>query len=130
MTRAVSRSIAILGANQIGQNDGSTQPGLIRRRRQTTAQRRPAPVRIRRQTVSIAIQTDPPLVSTSVGVQTNIPVDVWCICRKPDDGRKMIACENPQCKIEWFHMNCVGLTRSPKDDWFCANCRQFRSRFH
>ncbi len=22
----------------------------------------------------------------------------------------MIACENPDCSIEWFHFGCVGLT--------------------
>lgn len=38
---------------------------------------------------------------------------VWCICRKIDDGREMIMCENPQCVIEWFHFDCVGIRTTP-----------------
>ena len=29
----------------------------------------------------------------------------YCYCRCPEKG-KMIACDNTNCNIEWFHMNC------------------------
>jgi hypothetical protein len=27
---------------------------------------------------------------------------------------KMIGCDAPDCKIEWFHLNCIGLKESPE----------------
>lgn len=30
----------------------------------------------------------------------------------------------PQCKIEWFHFGCVGLTRRPQNAWFCPTCSE------
>jgi hypothetical protein len=37
----------------------------------------------------------------------------------------MIACDNPNCKIEWYHYSCVGVTEHPKDDehWICPFCK-------
>ncbi len=31
----------------------------------------------------------------------------------------MIACENSECPIEWFHFSCVGFTPEtrPKGEW-------------
>lgn len=63
---------------------------------------------------------------------TTAPVDpeeeVYCICRQVSFG-SMIACEGKDCKIEWFHMACVGLeemakkTRMARLTWFCPSCR-------
>ena len=49
------------------------------------------------------------------------PRRLWCICSKPDTGTKMIACDFPSCEISWFHVKCMGLTKSPpkKNDWYC-----------
>lgn len=33
---------------------------------------------------------------------------LYCTCRQISFGN-MIACENPDCSIEWFHFACVGL---------------------
>lgn len=33
---------------------------------------------------------------------------VYCICRKPDNGRSMVPCQDEQCEIVWFHVDCVG----------------------
>ena len=37
----------------------------------------------------------------------------------------MIACEHPDCEVEWFHYSCVGLTEElvPDGDWFCPDCQ-------
>jgi hypothetical protein len=32
----------------------------------------------------------------------------YCTCRRVSFGR-MVACENPDCTVEWFHFGCVGL---------------------
>lgn len=34
----------------------------------------------------------------------------------------MIACDNPNCPIEWFHYECVGLLEPPVGQWFCPPC--------
>lgn len=53
--------------------------------------------------------------------------EVYCICRKPNDGKGMIECLT--CK-EWFHYKCVDLTKAKaapyeKDEdlpYFCPMC--------
>lgn len=49
----------------------------------------------------------------------------YCYCKRISFG-EMIACEHPECPIEWFHFECVGLTpeNRPKGKWYCEECRQ------
>ena len=47
----------------------------------------------------------------------------YCKCKRVSFGN-MIACENTDCAIEWFHFECVGLTVEPTDPWFCPACRE------
>ena len=39
---------------------------------------------------------------------------------------EMIACDNPDCAIEWFHFECVGLdpnqSRPRGKKWYCNDC--------
>jgi hypothetical protein len=42
-----------------------------------------------------------------IQIDPNEPV--YCVCRKVSYGN-MVACENPDCSIEWFHFSCVNLT--------------------
>jgi len=35
---------------------------------------------------------------------------------------QMIGCDAPDCKIEWFHLNCIGLKESPEGSWYCSQC--------
>ena len=46
----------------------------------------------------------------------------YCICNQVSFGR-MVACDNAQCQIEWFHFACVKLEEEPKGKWFCEQCR-------
>ena len=36
----------------------------------------------------------------------------------------MVACQNENCEVDWFHLNCVGLNQPPSADdvWFCPTC--------
>ncbi|KAH7816150.1 putative inhibitor of growth protein 4 [Monocercomonoides exilis] len=45
----------------------------------------------------------------------------YCICGRPSFGT-MIKCDNPRCKIVWFHLECMGFQQPPVDQWFCPNC--------
>ncbi|KAG2498187.1 hypothetical protein HYH03_003941 [Edaphochlamys debaryana] len=46
----------------------------------------------------------------------------YCICNKPSSGQ-MVGCDNPDCTIEWFHFECVGLKAEPVGTWYCPICR-------
>jgi hypothetical protein len=46
----------------------------------------------------------------------------YCICQNVSYG-EMIACDNPDCIVEWFHYECVGITQQPKGKWYCPQCR-------
>lgn len=48
---------------------------------------------------------------------------VYCICRKPEEGRFMVACDGP-CD-DWYHGSCVGVTAKEAlkmDKYFCEYC--------
>ena len=47
----------------------------------------------------------------------------YCYCNRISFG-EMIGCDNDNCKIEWFHTECVGLTAPPKGTWYCPDCRK------
>ena len=53
----------------------------------------------------------------------------WCYCGNPEGRNRaaLIGCENGElCKVEWFHLKCVGLYRLPEGDWFCKECLDSR----
>ncbi|KAK7847493.1 phd finger protein ing1 [Quercus suber] len=41
---------------------------------------------------------------------------------------EMVACDNNDCKIEWFHFGCVGLKEQPKGKWYCSDCAVLKNR--
>ena len=49
-------------------------------------------------------------------------VSVYCVCRLPEDGSRMVECG--KCK-EWFHMPCVKIPKSvinSRKPWNCGRC--------
>lgn len=51
----------------------------------------------------------------------------YCICKptgKSVYSGHMIECENPKCKIGWYHFECVGIKfdNVPKN-WICELCQ-------
>ena len=58
------------------------------------------------------------------------PPELWCLCRQPDDYKKMIQCANLDCPVSWFHYNC--LTKAEKlssrfEPWFCRVCQDVKA---
>lgn len=49
-----------------------------------------------------------------------------CYCRSLDMGR-MVACDNANCKIKWYHFECVGLYKNPEGSWYCPSCFIFEN---
>ena len=51
--------------------------------------------------------------------------EVYCYCQQGEDGREMIGCDNTKCKYQWFHFDCVGLSKKPRGKyWYCPDCRK------
>ena len=46
---------------------------------------------------------------------------LYCTCQQVSFG-EMIACDNKDCPIEWFHFPCVDLKSKPKGKWYCPEC--------
>ena len=45
---------------------------------------------------------------------------VYCHCRLPDDGQKMVCCD--KCG-EWYHLHCISAPIPESDNsWFCSSC--------
>ena len=47
---------------------------------------------------------------------------IYCLCQQVSSG-KMVACENQDCPLAWFHFGCVGLQSSPRGKWYCPRCK-------
>jgi inhibitor of growth protein 4 len=48
---------------------------------------------------------------------------VFCTCNQVAFG-EMIACDNPDCEIEWFHVQCIGGKPPSDAKWLCPDCRR------
>ncbi|SAM05948.1 hypothetical protein [Absidia glauca] len=57
--------------------------------------------------------------SKNVNIDPNEPL--YCYCQQVSFG-EMVACDNADCDIEWFHLACVDLKTVPKGKWYCDNC--------
>ena len=51
--------------------------------------------------------------------------DVYCICKQHLDNEEMVGCDGENCKIEWYHVKCVGLKQPPPEEepWYCPDCK-------
>ena len=48
----------------------------------------------------------------------------WCYCDQVESGQ-MIACDNENCSLGWFHFTCLKLEAPPKSlKWYCPDCRK------
>ncbi|AFR96550.2 PHD-finger protein [Cryptococcus neoformans C23] len=56
----------------------------------------------------------------------NIPPDPneprYCYCNRVSFG-EMIGCDNDECPLEWFHLQCIGLENPPTGKWLCDLCK-------
>ncbi|KAI0646760.1 hypothetical protein C8Q79DRAFT_956313 [Trametes meyenii] len=125
---------------------GKKRKRLTVRRRPTettsraAAEAAPAPLEEEGPAPPVPEESQPPLtlrIPAQVLVQAPVPIidDMppdpneprYCFCNQVSFG-DMIACDNPTCAREWFHIGCVGLTKIPKGKWFCRECAELRKR--
>ncbi|RLN19053.1 PHD finger protein ING1 [Panicum miliaceum] len=73
------------------------------------------------------VPTEPP----APAIDLELPVDpnepTYCFCNQVSYG-EMVACDNPNCKIEWYHIGCVGVKELPKGKWYCPSCVGFKKK--
>ncbi|XP_014513865.1 PHD finger protein ING1 [Vigna radiata var. radiata] len=85
----------------------------------------------RQTTLVTAAATEAQTTAKPTGMDLDLPVDpnepTYCFCNQVSYGA-MVACDNPNCKIEWFHFGCVGLKEQPKGKWYCSNCAATKNR--
>ncbi|KAI9263067.1 hypothetical protein BY458DRAFT_514760 [Sporodiniella umbellata] len=62
---------------------------------------------------------------TDMSVDPNEPL--YCYCQQVSFG-EMVACDNTDCEIEWFHIACVDLKTVPKGKWYCDNCTRYKAK--
>ena len=66
------------------------------------------------------------VITASANVITasaNQHMELYCYCRGPGKG-SMMACDNSECKIEWFHNKCLKLKSIPRGKWYRTECRR------
>ena len=52
----------------------------------------------------------------------------YCYCNGVSYG-EMVACDNPKCPREWFHLECIGLKTVPKSaQWWCEDCLRAKEK--
>ncbi|XP_031633603.1 inhibitor of growth protein 5-like isoform X2 [Contarinia nasturtii] len=117
VTRSLTKALKIIGLNVLTKQE---LPQKIRVRRVTCPAFTPKPKKR-----STRLQTLPDYKTTQTSVAHSNKMK-WCVCRRESFGN-MIFCENPQCTIKWFHMDCMKVTTIPEGDWFCQNCLFFRT---
>ncbi|PSR73422.1 hypothetical protein PHLCEN_2v10714 [Hermanssonia centrifuga] len=63
-------------------------------------------------------------VEEDVGEESGDAEDksLYCVCQKMSYG-EMIGCDNPDCRMQWFHLPCVNLKPPLPDRWFCSECQ-------
>ncbi|RLN41963.1 PHD finger protein ING1-like isoform X3 [Panicum miliaceum] len=66
-----------------------------------------------------------PAIDLELPVDPNEPT--YCFCNQVSYG-EMVACDNPNCKIEWYHIGCVGVKELPKGKWYCPSCVGFQKK--
>ncbi|KIV98090.1 hypothetical protein, variant [Exophiala mesophila] len=48
----------------------------------------------------------------------------YCYCQGVSYG-EMVACDKPDCPMQWFHLDCIGLKSVPKSaKWYCDECKE------
>ncbi|GMR61343.1 hypothetical protein PMAYCL1PPCAC_31538, partial [Pristionchus mayeri] len=77
-----------------------------------------------RSTTESVVEEESPSIVPVVEMPVDPDEPVYCICQQVSMD-EMICCENPDCSVEWYHLQCVGMREGPPPGvrWFCESCR-------
>jgi inhibitor of growth protein 4 len=76
-------------------------------------------------TAKVPTEQPAPAIDLELPVDPNEPT--YCLCNQVSYG-EMVACDNNDCKIEWYHFGCVGVKEHPKGKWYCPSCIGFQKK--
>ncbi|KAL7416597.1 hypothetical protein BDY24DRAFT_438435 [Mrakia frigida] len=52
--------------------------------------------------------------------------NTYCYCNGASYG-EMIGCDDDDCEIEWYHLDCLRLSAPPDGTWHCPTCSKRRA---
>ncbi|KAI1796121.1 hypothetical protein LXA43DRAFT_970036 [Ganoderma leucocontextum] len=102
-------------------NNGTTQRSMSR-----MVHPRQSPMRSRRFTASAGLDDEDAEGEEDEAGEDGADAEdqeLYCYCQKLSYG-EMIACDNEECKYQWFHLSCVDLKPPLPDTWYCNDCKQ------
>lgn len=70
------------------------------------------------------LYTRPSLPSTLVAPSPDDDSAEWCICQRYIEDSTLVGCDNDDCKVKWFHLQCLRLKNPPKGRWLCMDCQK------
>lgn len=50
----------------------------------------------------------------------------YCFCGKYVEDSPMIGCDGPDCALQWYHFECVGVVSPPDGKWLCPKCDELK----
>ncbi|WWC66697.1 uncharacterized protein I206_100601 [Kwoniella pini CBS 10737] len=65
--------------------------------------------------------------SDNIAVNEEVDSKVYCTCRQVSYG-EMIGCDDDDCEIEWYHLACLNLDKTPEGNWICPRCVERRKK--
>lgn len=68
------------------------------------------------------------LKASNLDIKIDDEEPVFCYCKKKGRGETMLGCDGSECEIEWYHLECVGLSEAPKGKWWCDACKEKEKR--
>ena len=66
----------------------------------------------------ICHQTSP---TSSITTAATTATEKWCYCQSDEHGT-MIGCDNDNCSIGWYHIDCLNIDSIPSGSWYCPEC--------
>ena len=60
--------------------------------------------------------------TTSERSKPEDPSSYKCSCGLGDGSGDYIQCDNEDCKLSWYHWECVQVTDAPAGTWLCPSC--------
>lgn len=116
---------SVLSPARLYQGSGGKPPLMPVSQPESKARRRNNPV----QQMEYVLEEDLPMAEQPVPewIITDPEEPRYCLCNQVSYG-EMVACDNPDCMIEWFHYGCVGITAPPKGKWYCPTCSNLKKK--
>ncbi|OCF36164.1 hypothetical protein I316_02036 [Kwoniella heveanensis BCC8398] len=68
-----------------------------------------------------------PFIAKEVAYVDEADSKTYCTCGQVSYG-EMIGCDDDDCDIEWYHLGCLNLDKTPEGNWICPRCVERRKK--